>query len=183
MITRIDEESYEITHGANVEGEELDEEETDKEDEANELYRDVNVNLEGRDTEMTNAARTIIQTTQVIEDTHVIITPVNPEGQQQSSSVTPRPKRVEVLQIWNGFRFLDKDISGWNLIQKEKMRHALEIMVSPQKEIHERHRLNVRQLRGCADDTKLFQYVQNLNGDNEIGILRLALDSKTFKIL
>ncbi|GKB73814.1 hypothetical protein Tco_0935226 [Tanacetum coccineum] len=66
--------------GANVEGEELDEEETNEKDEANELYRDVNVNLEGRDTEMTDAPRTIIQTTQVIEDTHVIITPVNPEN-------------------------------------------------------------------------------------------------------
>ncbi|GJZ65518.1 hypothetical protein Tco_0622214 [Tanacetum coccineum] len=37
---------------------------------------------------MTDAPRTIIQTTQVIEDTHVIITPVNPEGQQQSSYVS-----------------------------------------------------------------------------------------------
>ncbi|GKD72348.1 hypothetical protein Tco_1330630 [Tanacetum coccineum] len=37
---------------------------------------------------MTDAPRTIIQTNQVIEDTHVIITPVNPEGQQQSSSVS-----------------------------------------------------------------------------------------------
>ncbi|GJU21796.1 hypothetical protein Tco_1155138 [Tanacetum coccineum] len=36
---------------------------------------------------MIDAPCTIIQTTQVIEDTHVIITPVNPEGQQQSSSV------------------------------------------------------------------------------------------------
>ncbi|GKE96070.1 hypothetical protein Tco_1580925, partial [Tanacetum coccineum] len=83
-----DEERDEVTHGANVKGEELDEEETNEEDEANELYRDVNVNLEGRDTEMKDAPRTIIQTTQVIEDTHVIITPVNPEGPQQSSSVS-----------------------------------------------------------------------------------------------
>ncbi|GJS78799.1 hypothetical protein Tco_0728680 [Tanacetum coccineum] len=46
-----DEESDEVTHGANVKGEELDEEETNEEDEAaNEVYRDVNVNLEGRDT-------------------------------------------------------------------------------------------------------------------------------------
>ncbi|GJU97503.1 hypothetical protein Tco_1326774, partial [Tanacetum coccineum] len=82
------EESNEVTHGANVEGEELDEEETNEEDKANELYRDVNVNLEGRDTKMTDAPSTIIQTTQVIEDTHVIITPVNPKGQQQSSSVS-----------------------------------------------------------------------------------------------
>ncbi|GKA60400.1 hypothetical protein Tco_0759807 [Tanacetum coccineum] len=37
---------------------------------------------------MTDASRTIIQTTQVIEDTHVIITPVNLEGQEQSSSVS-----------------------------------------------------------------------------------------------
>ncbi|GKE38176.1 hypothetical protein Tco_1461581, partial [Tanacetum coccineum] len=74
--------------GANVEGEELDEEETNEKDEANELYRDVNVNLEGRDTEMTDAPRTNVQTTQVIEDSHVIITPINPEGQQQSSYVS-----------------------------------------------------------------------------------------------
>ncbi|GKD00227.1 hypothetical protein Tco_1170501, partial [Tanacetum coccineum] len=83
-----DEESDEEIQGVNVEGEEMDEEETNEEDEANELYRDVNVNLEGRDTEMTDAPRTIVQTTQVIEDTHVIITSVNPEGQQQSSSVS-----------------------------------------------------------------------------------------------
>ncbi|GKA22034.1 hypothetical protein Tco_0707996 [Tanacetum coccineum] len=46
------------------------------------------VNMEGRDNEMTDAPHTIVKTTQVIEDTHVIITPVNPEGQQQSSSVS-----------------------------------------------------------------------------------------------
>ncbi|GKD38549.1 hypothetical protein Tco_1258756, partial [Tanacetum coccineum] len=83
-----DEESDEVTHGVNVEGEELDEEATNEEDEADELYKDVNVNLQGKDTKMTNPPRTIIQTTQVIKDTHVIITPVNPEGQQQSSSVS-----------------------------------------------------------------------------------------------
>ncbi|GJS91519.1 hypothetical protein Tco_0774155 [Tanacetum coccineum] len=83
-----DEESDEEIQGANVEGEEMDEEETNKEDKANELYRDVNINLEGRDTEMTDAPCTIVQTTQVIEDTHVIITRVNPEAQQQSSSVS-----------------------------------------------------------------------------------------------
>ncbi|GJS17646.1 hypothetical protein Tco_0412118 [Tanacetum coccineum] len=70
------------------EEEELDKEETNDEDKANELYRDVNVNLEGRDIEMKDAQQTNVQTTQVIEDTHVIITPVNPEGQQQSSSVS-----------------------------------------------------------------------------------------------
>ncbi|GKA41656.1 hypothetical protein Tco_0734316 [Tanacetum coccineum] len=82
------EESDEEIQGANVEEEELDEEETNDEDEANELYRDVNVNLEGRDIEMTDAQQTNVQTTQVIEDTHVIITLVNPKGQQQISSVS-----------------------------------------------------------------------------------------------
>ncbi|GJU19973.1 hypothetical protein Tco_1153315 [Tanacetum coccineum] len=37
---------------------------------------------------MTDTPPTIIQTTQVIEYTHVIITPVNPEGQHQSSYVS-----------------------------------------------------------------------------------------------
>ncbi|GJS54584.1 hypothetical protein Tco_0627946 [Tanacetum coccineum] len=71
------------------EEEEMDEEPTHEEDEANKLYRDVNVNLKGRDTEMTDAPLPNVEGTQVTEDTHVIITaPVNPEGQQQSSSVT-----------------------------------------------------------------------------------------------
>ncbi|GKD67042.1 hypothetical protein Tco_1309150 [Tanacetum coccineum] len=57
-----DDEAYDDeTQGVNVEGEELDEEETNKEDEVNELYRDVNVNLEGRDTEMIYALQTNIQ--------------------------------------------------------------------------------------------------------------------------
>ncbi|GKA94863.1 hypothetical protein Tco_0816901, partial [Tanacetum coccineum] len=74
--------------GDNVEGEELDEEETNEEEEVNELYRDVNVNLEGRYTEMIDALLANVQTTQVIEDTHVIIIAVTPEVQQHSSSVS-----------------------------------------------------------------------------------------------
>ncbi|GJU61008.1 hypothetical protein Tco_1238774 [Tanacetum coccineum] len=49
------EESDEEVQGANTEDEEMDEEATHEEDEVNELYRDVNVNLEGRDTVMTDA--------------------------------------------------------------------------------------------------------------------------------
>ncbi|GJV69475.1 hypothetical protein Tco_1484984, partial [Tanacetum coccineum] len=75
-----DEDSDEEIQDANVEGDKMNEDV-----EVDALYRDVNVNLEGRDTDMTDAPCTIIQTTQVIEDTHVIITLVNPEGQQQSS--------------------------------------------------------------------------------------------------
>nr|GEW79630.1 hypothetical protein [Tanacetum cinerariifolium] len=47
-----------------------------EEEEEDELYRDVNIN-QGR----------VIQTTQEFEDSHVTLTPVNPDGQQQSSSV------------------------------------------------------------------------------------------------
>ncbi|GJW37897.1 hypothetical protein Tco_0060817 [Tanacetum coccineum] len=73
---------------ANVEGDKMNEEETNEEAEVDALYRDVHVNLERRDTEMTDALRTIVQTTQVIKDIHVIITLVNPEGQQQSYSMS-----------------------------------------------------------------------------------------------
>ncbi|GJT85624.1 hypothetical protein Tco_1067341 [Tanacetum coccineum] len=75
-----DEDNDEEIQSVDVEEEEMDEVNTNKEEEMDELYRDVNVNLKGRDTKMTNAPPTIIQTTQVIEDTHVIITLVNPEG-------------------------------------------------------------------------------------------------------
>ncbi|GJX95156.1 hypothetical protein Tco_0349742, partial [Tanacetum coccineum] len=83
-----DEDSNEEIQDANVEGDKMNEEEKNEEAEVDALYRDVNVNLEGRDSEMTDAPRTIVQTAQVIEDTRVIITSVNPEGQQQSSSVS-----------------------------------------------------------------------------------------------
>nr|GFC93371.1 hypothetical protein [Tanacetum cinerariifolium] len=48
-----------------------------EEEEEDELYRDVNIN-QGRG----------IQTTQEFKDSHVTLTPVNPDGQQQSSSVS-----------------------------------------------------------------------------------------------
>ncbi|GKF79811.1 hypothetical protein Tco_0235379, partial [Tanacetum coccineum] len=52
----------------------MDKEVTHEEDEANELYRDVNINLEGRDTMMTDAPLPNVQATQETEDTHVILT-------------------------------------------------------------------------------------------------------------
>nr|GEY56416.1 hypothetical protein [Tanacetum cinerariifolium] len=48
-----------------------------KEEEDDELYRDVNIN-QGRG----------LQMTQEVKDSHVTLTPVNPDGQQQSSSVS-----------------------------------------------------------------------------------------------
>ncbi|GJR50522.1 hypothetical protein Tco_1401043 [Tanacetum coccineum] len=87
-VSTTDDDNDDEIQSANVAGEEMDEEATNAEGEENELYRDVNVNLEGRDTEITDAQQTNVQTTQVLEDTHVIITLVNPEGQQQSSYVS-----------------------------------------------------------------------------------------------
>ncbi|GJT22511.1 hypothetical protein Tco_0892448 [Tanacetum coccineum] len=69
----------EEVQGANTEEEEMVEEATHEEDEANELYRDVNVNLEGRDIVMTDAPLPNVQATQEIEDTHVILI-APPEG-------------------------------------------------------------------------------------------------------
>ncbi|GJS33285.1 hypothetical protein Tco_0531667 [Tanacetum coccineum] len=66
--------SDEEVQGANTEEEEMVEEATHEEDEANEIYRDVNVNLEGRDTVMTDASLPNVQATQETEDTHVILT-------------------------------------------------------------------------------------------------------------
>nr|GEV94682.1 copia protein [Tanacetum cinerariifolium] len=55
----------------------------DAEDDEDELYRDVNINLEGRVVQMAD-----VHTTQEFEGTHVTLTLVNPDGQQQSSSVS-----------------------------------------------------------------------------------------------
>nr|GEV08529.1 hypothetical protein [Tanacetum cinerariifolium] len=54
----------------------------DEEDEEDELYRDVNINL-GRGVQMVD-----VYMTQEFKDSHVTLTPVNPDGQQQSSSVS-----------------------------------------------------------------------------------------------
>nr|GEW72789.1 hypothetical protein [Tanacetum cinerariifolium] len=67
------------SHGMNVGGDEG----LDSEDDDEELYRDININLEGRDVQMTD-----VHTTEVLEDSHVTLTPINPDGQQQSSSVS-----------------------------------------------------------------------------------------------
>ncbi|GJR26739.1 hypothetical protein Tco_1102971 [Tanacetum coccineum] len=54
-----------------------DEDATDEKDQGNEAVKDTNTDLDGRDKVMTD-----------VEDTHVTLTPVNPDGQQQSSSVS-----------------------------------------------------------------------------------------------
>ncbi|GJW46390.1 hypothetical protein Tco_0078036 [Tanacetum coccineum] len=71
-----------------VEGEKSDEDATYVEDQGNEADRDTNANLEGRDDVKADVVLPQVQATQEIEDTHVTLTPVNPDGQQQSSSVS-----------------------------------------------------------------------------------------------
>ncbi|GJX42710.1 integrase, catalytic region, zinc finger, CCHC-type containing protein [Tanacetum coccineum] len=79
----------EEVHGVNIEDETMNEVANNEEDEGNELYRDLNVNLEGIETMMTDAPLPNVQATQETKDTHVIlIAPINPKGQQQSSSVS-----------------------------------------------------------------------------------------------
>ncbi|GKA14597.1 hypothetical protein Tco_0694243 [Tanacetum coccineum] len=58
------------------------------EDQGNEVVEDTNANLEGRNDVMTDAILPQVQATQEIEDTHVTLTLINPDGQQQSSSVS-----------------------------------------------------------------------------------------------
>nr|GEW38268.1 hypothetical protein [Tanacetum cinerariifolium] len=83
-----DEAYDEVTQGDNVEEGKLDEEKTNEEEEVNELYNDVNINLEGRDTKITDALSANVQATQVIEYTHVIMIAVTPEVQQKSSLIS-----------------------------------------------------------------------------------------------
>ncbi|GKB07346.1 hypothetical protein Tco_0835630 [Tanacetum coccineum] len=83
-----DEDSDNEVEGTNVEGAKSDEDATYEEDQGNEAVKDTNTNLEGRDDVMTDVILPQVQATQEIEDTHVTLTPVNPDGQQQSSSVS-----------------------------------------------------------------------------------------------
>nr|GEZ45611.1 hypothetical protein [Tanacetum cinerariifolium] len=78
----------EDSHGINVEGDEG----VNEEDDGNELCGDVNINLEGQDIQMAE-----VQTTHVIEDTHVTLTPVNPED--VSITITAEPPLLSATTL------------------------------------------------------------------------------------
>ncbi|GKC34476.1 hypothetical protein Tco_1046860 [Tanacetum coccineum] len=90
--------------GAKVAGAKSGEDATDAKDQGNEAVKDSNTDLDGRDKVMTD-----------VEDTHVTLTPVNPDGQQQSSSVSSGFVINYVTQIKYGvddiFRQLLKPLS------------------------------------------------------------------------
>ncbi|GJU05284.1 hypothetical protein Tco_1121714 [Tanacetum coccineum] len=83
-----DEDSDNEVEGVDGKGEKSDEDATYVKDQGNEADRDTNANLEGRDDVQADVVFPQIQVTQEIEDTHVTLTTVNPDGQQQSSSVS-----------------------------------------------------------------------------------------------
>ncbi|GJY27329.1 hypothetical protein Tco_0402055 [Tanacetum coccineum] len=76
IISSLDDEDSD-DEGTNVEGAKTQEEATEIEDQGNEEVKDTNTDIDGRDIVMTD-----------VEDTHVTLTLVNPDGQQQSSSVS-----------------------------------------------------------------------------------------------
>ncbi|GKF45410.1 hypothetical protein Tco_0131962, partial [Tanacetum coccineum] len=65
-----------------LKGAKSDEDATYEEDQGNEAVEDTNTDLDGRDDVMTDVILPQVQATQEIEDTHVTLTPVNPDGQQ-----------------------------------------------------------------------------------------------------
>ncbi|GKD51977.1 hypothetical protein Tco_1280953, partial [Tanacetum coccineum] len=83
-----EEDSDNEVEGTNVEGAKLDEEATYEEDQGTEEVEDTKTDLDGRDEVMTDVILPQVQATQEIEDTHVTLTLVNPDGQQQSSSIS-----------------------------------------------------------------------------------------------
>ncbi|GJV35965.1 hypothetical protein Tco_1408442 [Tanacetum coccineum] len=83
-----DEDSDNEVEGVDVEGEKSNEDATYVENQGNEVDRDTNANLEGRDDVKADVVLPQVQVTQEIEDTHVTLTLVNLDGQQQSSSIS-----------------------------------------------------------------------------------------------
>nr|GEW75143.1 hypothetical protein [Tanacetum cinerariifolium] len=104
------------------------EEAHDEEEKEDELYRDVNIN-QGRG----------IQTTQEFEDSHVILTPVNLDGQQQSSSRMNEAVKVAVqiqsdrlcdeAQVEKD-EFLKTIDENMQKIIKEKVKEQVKVQVS-----------------------------------------------------
>ncbi|GJS14480.1 hypothetical protein Tco_0408952 [Tanacetum coccineum] len=82
-----DDDDDDENEGTNVEGEKTQEEATETEDQGNEEVKDSNTDLDGRDKVMTD-----------VEDTHVTLTPVNPDGQQQSSSVSSGVFQTSIME-------------------------------------------------------------------------------------
>nr|GEV19123.1 retrovirus-related Pol polyprotein from transposon TNT 1-94 [Tanacetum cinerariifolium] len=91
------------------------EEGQDEEDEADELYRDVNINL-GRGIQLGD-----VHTNQEVKDSHVTLTLVNPDGQQHSSSVSS--------QFVTKIKFLKTIDENMKMIIKEHVKEQVKVQV------------------------------------------------------
>ncbi|GKA74967.1 hypothetical protein Tco_0781345, partial [Tanacetum coccineum] len=83
-----DENSDNDDEGTNVKGVKSDEVATYEGNQGTEADKDTNTDLDGRDKVMSDVILPQGHATQETEDAHVTLTPVNPDGQQQSSSVS-----------------------------------------------------------------------------------------------
>ncbi|GJT44937.1 hypothetical protein Tco_0953652 [Tanacetum coccineum] len=145
-----DEDSDEEIKGANVEGDKPDEEDTNEEVEANELYRDVNVNLVGRDTEMTDAPRIDSLFNLNTKSTSLVDVPVtiNAESPLLSTTTFPPPPTPLITHL---LKTLETDFSKLKQINQfaaavslilgivdayltNKMHEAVKIVVQLQSE-------------------------------------------------
>ncbi|GKB32808.1 hypothetical protein Tco_0872209 [Tanacetum coccineum] len=84
--------------GANIKEEEMDKEATHKEDEANELYMHVNINLEGRDTVMTDAPLPNVQGTQATSLVDVPVTTIAEPPLLSATTLPPTPLITHLLE-------------------------------------------------------------------------------------
>ncbi|GJS88705.1 hypothetical protein Tco_0771341 [Tanacetum coccineum] len=128
-----EEDSDNEVEGTNVEGAKTDEEATYEEDQGTETVEDTKTDLDGRDEVMTDVLLSQVQATQEIEDTHVTLTPVNPDGQQQSSLKAPRRSkdRCRSIEVEREFekspstanqQFLESIDDGMKKIIKEQVK-------------------------------------------------------------
>nr|GEV38196.1 hypothetical protein [Tanacetum cinerariifolium] len=130
------------------------EEGKDAEDDEDELYRDVNINLEGRVVQMAD-----VHTTQEFEDTHVTLTLVNPDGIDSLfkktskmdvsapttvasltlSAPTLTPSTIPTISIFAGAvssipkivqRYMDQRMNEAVKIIKEQVKEKIKVQVS-----------------------------------------------------
>ncbi|GJS80396.1 hypothetical protein Tco_0730277 [Tanacetum coccineum] len=85
--------------GATVAGAKSGEDATDAKDQGNEAVKDSNTDLDGRDKVQTD-----------VEDTHVTLTPVNPDGQQQKPSSVPLDSKQWTVAVQLKYDKIEKSL-------------------------------------------------------------------------
>nr|GEU90453.1 hypothetical protein [Tanacetum cinerariifolium] len=119
------EKSDDESHGMNVRGDEG----PDAEDDDEELYGDVNINLEGRDVQMTD-----VHITQVLKDTHVALTLVNPDGQRQIEPLLLTASTLPPLSIPTISQIIKEQVKEQVKVHVSKILPKIEKTVNEQLE-------------------------------------------------